>query len=204
MVLHVPIHMSGGCLGVRVSQHLKYNHNCMPRISELLRQSVEDSTRLDSAWCVRLAYSLKMDVSRAIELFETYGVGHIYTSTGFVIADSPRNRCRLSGWSDGCVIVDEDMNIRVRTSKNIGSMNRKKNAIKKVVDERAEKRRRMEDMAINEREHMFETMQTGMFRKRQGKANSHGDIGQYKNVWRASIADSIPAKRDVFVRIVIK
>ena len=80
----------------------------MPRLADMLRQSVNNSSDFDSAWYIRFAYNLHMDVSRAQKLFSDYGLGYIYASTGFVMPDTPHLRRKMVANFGACVVVTSD------------------------------------------------------------------------------------------------
>ena len=98
----------------------------MPKLADLLCQSVNNSSDFDSTWYVRFAYNLHMDVSRAQKLFSDYGLGYIYASTGFVMPDTPHLRRKMVANFGACVVVTSDGDMWIRTPEHIGARNRKK------------------------------------------------------------------------------
>lgn len=175
----------------------------MPKLADLLCRSVNNSSDFDSAWYVRFAYNLQMDVSKAQELFSAYGKGHIYARTGFVMPDTPYQRRKMVANFGACVIVTSDGEMWQRTPECIGARNRRKACI-------ADKRTRRE-ICRNERmyreekrlERLFEDGMTKPSPKRGGRANRLGDIGKYVGVRGGGVADFEPkgVNRLVIIRI---
>lgn len=151
----------------------------MPKISEILggltfAEIVRDAT------LIQAANVLKCDVAKVRELFAQNGTGMIYTP-GLIMADTPRNRAKLTALYGEIVILFADGTAFCRTKVNTGQINRHK---------RKETIKRERDMAMRERKarqsqkatlRLFEDAQTRPMPKRSGKANSHADIGKYVN-----------------------
>lgn len=151
----------------------------MPRLADMLRQSVNNSSDFDSAWYVRFAYNLHMDVSKAQKLFSEYGVGHIYAQTGFVMPDTPYQRRKMVANFGVCVVVTADGETWLRTPDQIGAKNRKRAA---KLDSIMRHRIQRDELALRERnrlKRLFEDAQERPYPKRGGMANSHADIGKY-------------------------
>lgn len=173
----------------------------MPKLADLLCRSVNNSSGFDSAWYVRFAYNLQMDVSKAQELFSAYGKGYIYARTGFVMPDTPYQRRKMVANFGTCVIVTSDGEMWQRTPGHIGARNRRKAWIadKRIRREiyRSERLYREEKRL----EHLFEDGMTKPSPKRGGKANSLSDIGKYVGVRGGSVADFEPKGRTRLVII---
>lgn len=153
----------------------------MPALADLLCQGVNNSSGFDSAWYVRFAYNLHMDVKKARNLFSMHGKGQIYAPTGFVMKDTPYHRYKMTASFGACVVVTSGGDTFVRRPEQIGAVNRRKASLcsrRERETERHEKERFFEKKRL---ERLFEDGQTKPSPKRGGKANSHADIGRYVN-----------------------
>ena len=175
----------------------------MPKLADLLCRSVNNSSDFDSAWYVRFAYNLQMDVPKAQELFSAYGKGYIYARTGFAMPDTPYQRRKMVANFGACVIVTSDGEMWQRTPEHIGARNRRKAWI-------SDKRKRRE-ICRNEHiyreekrlKHLFEDGMTKPSPKRGGKANSISDIGKYVGIRNSCMSDFEPKGKDRLVIIKI-
>lgn len=170
----------------------------MPKLADLLPQSVNNSSGFDSAWYIQFAYNLHMDIDKARELFSKHGKGCIYASTGFVMPDTPYQRRKMVANFGACVVVTSDGDMWLRTPNQIGAKNRRKAAFldkcKREMIAHEEKRVRMRKRV----ERLFEDGQTKPSPKRGGKANSHSDIGMYVNVRNMPLSAFEPQSVDKF------
>lgn len=151
----------------------------MPKLADLLCQSVNNSSDFGSDWYIRFAYNLHMDITKAQKIFSAYGLGHIYSPTGFVMPDTPYQRRKMVANFGACVVVTSDGNMWLRTPEQIGAKNRKKAKRLKNVEYR--KMLKNEQNLYEEKRisRLFKEGQTTPSPKRGGKANSHYDIGKY-------------------------
>ncbi|KDS13532.1 hypothetical protein M089_5256 [Bacteroides ovatus str. 3725 D9 iii] len=167
------------CAGVRLSLHFKSKYIQMPKLADLLCQSVNNSSDFDSAWYIRFAYNLHMDVSRAQKLFSDYGLGYIYASTGFVMPDTPHLRRKMVANFGACVVVTSAGDMWLRTPEQIGAKNRKRAA---KLDAITRHRIQRDEQALRECKRLKRLFEDGQERpcpRHGGKANSHADIGKY-------------------------
>lgn len=175
----------------------------MPKLMDLSCQSVNNSNDFGSNWYMRFAYFLRMDVFKARELFRKHGKGYIYTSTGFVMSDTPYQRRKMVANFGACVVVTANGDMWVRKPEQIGAKNRRK-AILLDQEKRREIQRLENDLRIiKRRERLFKDGQTKSSSKRSGKANSHADIGKYVNYpnTRLSVFESQSIDRLVTIHI---
>lgn len=151
----------------------------MPKLADLLCRSVNNSSGFDSAWFVRFAYNLQMDVPKAQELFSAYGKGYIYARTGFAMPDTPYQRRKMVANFGTCVIVTSDGEMWQRTPAHIGARNRRKACI---ADRRTRREISRNERMYREAKRLERLFKDGMGEpspKRGGKANSIADIGKY-------------------------
>lgn len=162
----------------------------MPRLADMLCQSVKDSSEFGSEWYVRFAFNLKVDIPEARRIFEKYGKGYIYAPGGFAMPDTPYQRRKMVANFGACVVVTSDGDTWVRTPKQIGAKNRKRAA---RLDQMTRNRITMDEdrlMEMNRVKRLFHDGQGQPCPKRGGKANGHSDIGKYvNNVRRVTMSD---------------
>lgn len=174
----------------------------MPKLVDLC-QSVNNSSDFDGAWYVQFAFTLQMDVKKAVQLYEKWGRGNIYAPGGFVMPDTPYMRRKLVANFGACVVVEANGNWFVRKPWHIGAKNRRK-AVRADVVERGkisnDERKLMERKRLQS---MFNDGKTIPQPKRGGKANSHSDIGKYVNE-RAKHIDCMEQSVVRFVQISVK
>lgn len=162
----------------------------MPRLADMLRQSANNSSDFDSAWYIRFAFYLNVDMPKAREIFQKCGVGYIYAPGGFAMPDTPFYRRKMVANFGPCVVVDSGGSMWVRTPSQIGAKNRRRAVIKD-----SQERRRIQglerDLKEKKRlERMFKDCQGEKCTKRGGKGDSPSDIGRYVNkARRITIAD---------------
>lgn len=170
----------------------------MPKLADLLNQSVNNSSDFDNAWYVRFAYNLHMDVLKAQRLFSEYGVGYIYARTGFVMPDTPHQRCKMVAHFGACVVVTSDGKMWLRTPEQIGAKNSKKtrltNKRKHEMLEREKEFIRSEKESIR----LFKDGQTIPSPKRGGGANSYSDLGKFINAKNKPLSMFEPKSVDKF------
>ena len=167
----------------------------------MLCQSVNNSSGFGSDWYIRFAHNLHMDLLKAKKLFSMYGVGHIYSHTGFVMPDTPYQRRKMVANFGACVVVTSNGDMWVRKPEQIGAKNRRK-AILLDQKKRCETQRLKDGLrTIKRRERLFKDGQTESSPKRGGKANSHADIGKYINRSSTSLSAYEPKNIDRFVTI---
>lgn len=162
----------------------------MPRLADVLCQSVNNSSDFDSAWYVRFAFNLKVDVAQAHEIFSKYGKGYIYAQGGFAMPDTPYQRRKMVANFGACVVVEANGETWVRTPQQIGSKNRKR-AMRLDAQERHKIERAERGLMTSKKlERMFHDAQGEACPKRGGKANAHSDIGKYvNNVHKVTMSD---------------
>lgn len=162
----------------------------MPRLADMLCQSVNNSSDFDSAWYVRFAFNLKVDIPKAREIFQKYGKGYIYAPGGFAMPDTPYQRRKMIANFGACVVVTSDGETWVRTPSHIGARNRKRAKCLQSIEQRKIERLEREFRQQKSLERMFNDCQPELCPKRGGKANSHSDIGKYVNkIRRVTISD---------------
>jgi len=162
----------------------------MPRLADMLCQSVKDSSDFDSAWYVRFAFNLKVDIPKAREIFQKHGKGYIYAPGGFAMPDTPYQRRKMVSNFGACVVVTSDGDTWVRTPKQIGAKNRKRAACLDQMTRNRITRDEMRLMEMKRVEHLFHDGKGQSCTKRGGKANAHADIGKYvNNVRRITMSD---------------
>ena len=178
----------------------------MPKLEDCLVVGVNNSSAHDSAWYVKFAFGLHMDVSKARKLFEKYGRGNIYSSGGFVMPDTPKMRCKMVANFGECVVVPKDGEMFVRKPSDIGRQNRKR-AFR--LDKKKRDLIERDELALRERHRLMSSFEDAMTqhkpqKKHEGKAKSHADIGKY--VWHRGAHIDRMEKRaeDRFVVINIK
>lgn len=155
----------------------------MPKLADLLCQSVNNSSDFDGAWYVKFAYNLGMDVPKARKLFEKWGRGNIYSPSGLVMLDTPHNRRKMVAVFGACVVVETTSEMWVREPSQIGAKNRKRAAQLDAV-KRGQIRHSEQKLRAQRRlERMFDDCKGNPQPKRGGKANSHADIGKYVSRW---------------------
>ena len=119
--------------------------------------------------------------SQVYAIYRKFGKGYIYTPNGRAYIDSPQTRHNLTIHFERVVVVDALGNIIFRDMKSVGYLNKAKNA-RKDKRERDMLSREMEaHKAWKKTRALFEDGITNPSPKRQGKANSHEDIGKYVN-----------------------
>lgn len=153
----------------------------MPRLADMLCQSVNNSSDFDSAWYVHFAFNLKVDIQKARDIFQKYGKGYIYAPGGFAMPDTPYQRRKMVANFGACVVVTSDGDTWVRTPSQIGAKNRKR---AKRMDAKEQHRIDKLERGLVEKarlERMFHDCQGVLCPKRGGKANTHSDIGKYVN-----------------------
>ena len=162
----------------------------MPKLADMLCQSVNNSSDFDSAWYVRFAFNLKVDIQKARKIFQKYGKGYIYAPGGFVMPDTPYQRRKMVANFGACVVVTSDGDTWVRTPAHIGSKNRKR---AKRMDAKEQHRIDKLERGLVEKsrlERMFHDCQGMPCPKRGGKANAQSDIGKYvNNIRRVTMSD---------------
>lgn len=173
----------------------------MPKLTDMLRQSVNNSSGFGSNWYIHFAHNLHMDLLKAKKLFDMYGVGYIYSPTGFVMPDTPYQRRKMVANFGACVVVTPNGDMWVRKPEQIGAKNRRK-AILLDQEKRRETQRLENDLRTTKRrERLFKDGQTKSSPKRGGKANSHADIGKYVNRPNISLSAYEPKNIDRLVTI---
>lgn len=154
----------------------------MPKLADLLCQSVNNNSDFDSAWYVQFAYNLQMDIPQAQNLFKQYGKGYIYAQNGtLVMPDTPRHRNKMVRVYGDCVVVAEDGTTFVRTPRHIGARNRRHQhnlMLKYEREQRQEYSKLMEQRRLDQ---LFHDAAEKRPVKRGGKGDSHADIGRYNN-----------------------
>ena len=153
----------------------------MPKLADMLCQSVNNSSDFDSAWYVRFAFNLKVDVSQAHKIFSKYGKGYIYAPGGFAMPDTPYQRRKMVTSFGACVVVEANGETWVRTPEQIGSKNRKRAKRIEAQERHKNENVQREYNSQKERERTFHDGQGEACPKRGGKGNSHSDIGKYAN-----------------------
>ena len=179
-LLHV-LRRHGAWLGFDSLTATNQNFIQMPRLADMLNQSVNNSNSSDMSLYIWLAYKMQVDVQKAYEAFQKNGRGYIYAHGGFVMPDTPYMRHKMTANFNEVVIVKHDGSTWVRKVTQNGAINRRYaiNAAKKEMREVYKLERGFMDK--KRLESMFKDAQGSPSPKRSGKANSHDDIGKYTN-----------------------
>lgn len=178
----------------------------MPKLADLLVVGAKNSNAQDSAWYVKFAFGLHMDVVKARKLFEQYGRGNIYSSGGFVMPDTPYQRRKMVANFGACVVVPTDGEMFVRKPSDIGARNRKR---AKKLDARTRGIVRNDEARLREKRRLERQFEDGMTQRRpqkkhEGRANSIGDIGKYVGRYGARMHNMEKRAQTRFVQIIIK
>lgn len=149
----------------------------MQKLSELVGglNSIDPASY---ATLIKVAFALKCSVDEMWDKIAEFGPGMIYTR-GVIMQDTPSNRYRLTESYGVVMILYNDGTVALRTRANRGQITRK---LHKIASKQEKSLRKSEIENYRKRkatENMFRDGQTMPSPKRQGKANSHGDIGKY-------------------------
>lgn len=158
------------------NKQLKFQQN-MPKISDILG-GLRTAEVEKCATLIQCSAVMKCTVSEVKSRFEKYGRGMLYTS-GIVMHDTPRNRHKLTEMYGEIIILFPNGTVYCRTKRNIGQINRFNKRKRIERDKQREKRENEARKKVENTLKMFKDCQGEICRKRQGKANSHDDIGQY-------------------------
>lgn len=162
----------------------------MPRLADMLCQSVNNSSDFDSAWYARFAFNLKVDIPKARDIFQKHGKGYIYAPGGFAMPDTPYYRRKMVANFGACVVITSDGKTWVRTPSHIGAKNRKRAKCMAARERHGIEKLERSFMEKSRLERMFHDCQEVPYPKRGGKANAHSDIGKYaNNIRRVTMSD---------------
>lgn len=138
----------------------------MPKITDILSGAISARAN-ECAIIIQIASVLKRDVNEARTLIAKYGAGWIYTP-GIMLADTPRNRAKLTEMYGEVVIILTDGSVVLRDRSCTGSVGRRqaiqkrKIERKRIHDENAARRK------ARQTERMFRDGKGHPCRKRQG------------------------------------
>lgn len=170
----------------------------MPKISDILG-GLKSAEMNECSTLIQVANIMSCSVTEVRDKFAKFGAGMIYTK-GLVMCDTPRNRAKLTDMYGEIVILFDNGTVFCRTCANRGQINRHRQKMSRKRELEIYKR----EAAVRQRERdtlsLFKSCQTQPSPKRQGKANSHDDIGKY--VSQRPMRDiTTPRSVDIFVTI---
>lgn len=171
----------------------------MPKISDILG-GLRTAEMNECATLIQVANVMRCSVAEVREKFAQYGTGMIYTS-GLIMSDTPRHRAKLTDMYGEIIVLFEDGTVYCRTRANTGQINRHKQKKARKREIEMSKREAVARKLEAERLAMFKSCQTQACPKRQGKANSHEDIGKYVSDRGRKCEDLTSRAVDVFVTI---
>ena len=171
----------------------------MPKISDILG-GLRSAEMNESATLIQVANVMQCSVADVRLKFAEYGPGMIYTR-GLIMSDTPRNRAKLTEMYGEIIVLFENGTVYCRTKANTGQINRHKQANKRKREQDLAKREITDRKREHETQHIFKSGQTHPCAKRQGRANSHDDIGKYVSLRATSIDSLMPRSVDVFATI---
>lgn len=169
----------------------------MPTIADILGGLKAAEVEQDST-LVQMAQVMECGVDQVKRLIAENGGGMIY-SRGLIVEDTPRHRTKLSEMYGKIVILTVDGVVYIRTHGTTIKA-RKRQRDKQMEIERRRIKREIEQRRL-EREtlRMFREGQTHPSPKRQGRANSHADIGQFVSRKRQELL-ALKAAERVYTR----
>lgn len=172
----------------------------MPKISDLVGGSKAAKWN-ECATLLQVTTILRCSVAEVREKFAKFGTGMIYTR-GLIASDTPKNREKLTEMYDEILVLFDDGTIFCRTKACKGQINRHRNRINRKRERDLSQRERDARAKERETERIFSAGLTKPCAKRQGRGNSHEDIGRYitpKKHWRRD--NFTPRATDVFATI---
>ena len=148
----------------------------MPKISDILG-GLRTAEMNECATLIQVANVMRCSVAEVREKFAQYGTGMIYTS-GLIMSDTPRHRAKLTDMYGEIIVLFEDGTVYCRTRANTGQINRHKRKIDRKREADLRKRESAQRKKEAETKYLFKAWQTQACPRREGKANSHEDIGK--------------------------
>lgn len=171
----------------------------MPKISDILG-GLRTAEMNEHATLIQVANVMCCSVAEVREKFAKFGTGMIYTR-GLIVSDTPRHRAQMTDMYGEIIILFDDGTVYCRTKANTGQINRHKHKAMRKRERDLVKRELMQRKRERETEQMFRDGQTHSCSKRQGRANSHEDIGKYVSSRSTKYEDIMPCAVDVLVTI---
>ncbi len=171
----------------------------MPKISDILG-GLERSNKNECRTLIQVANILRCSSTEVRRKFDKNGPGMIYTR-GLIMSDTPRHRAKLTEMYGEIVVLFADDTVYCRTRANIGQINRHERKIKWQREAGLRQRERDERKKEAATKALFKSCQGKSCPKRQGKANSHEDIGKFKSSRSTYHENFQPRYTDVFVTI---
>lgn len=171
----------------------------MPKISDILG-GLRTAEMNECATLIQVANVMRCSVAEVREKFAEFGTGMIYTR-GLILCDTPKHRAKLTDMYGEIIVLFNDGTVYCRTSANKGQINRHNQQRARKREIEAYKREAAMRKRETETKRLFKSCQTKASPKRQGKANSHDDIGQYVNDRCVTHDMTTPRSVDVFVTI---
>lgn len=171
----------------------------MPKISDILG-GLRSAEMNECATLIQVANVMQCSVADVRLKFAENGPGMIYTR-GLIMSDTPRHRAKLTDMYGEIIVLFEDGTVYCRTRANTGQINRHKRKIDRKREMDLRKRESAQRKKEAETKSLFKSCQTKACPKRQGKANSHEDIGQFVPSRATNYDNFQPRCTDVFVTI---
>lgn len=171
----------------------------MPKISDILG-GLRTAEMNECATLIQVANVMRCSVTEVRNKFAEFGTGMIYTR-GLIMSDTPKHRAKLTEMYGEIIILFSDGTVFCRTKAQIGQINRHRNKAVRKRERELANRELMQRKRERETERIFKAGQTNPCAKRQGKANSHDDIGKYVPSRPTRYEDVMPRSVDVFVTI---
>ncbi len=172
----------------------------MAKFAEIVRFRDKLNGSVDESCMNAFARALNWDIVVARKTVGEYGTGMLYTRGSIVLPDTPENRRKMRSKLGYVVALLENGTIEVlakdptnrlkrkhryaeRTGRAVSVTQRVTVSDAQKAQWRAEDRERANDrdayVEKRDREKFFKEQQGKACPKRQGKANSHDDIGKY-------------------------
>lgn len=171
----------------------------MPKISDILG-GLKSAEMNECATLIQVANVMQCSVADVRQKFAENGPGMIYTR-GLIMSDTPRHRAKLTDMYGEIIVLFEDGTVYCRTRANTGQINRHKNKAARKREHDFIKREIEMRKCEQETKQIFKDGQNHPCPKRQGKANSHDDIGKYVSSRPTRYEDFMPRSVDVFMTI---
>lgn len=171
----------------------------MPALSDLItlpknkKNSKETAQTISDGPLFQFAALLRVEISKARDLFENNGAGRIYAPNGSVFFDTKYARHMASKLYTYAVIIEADGTILYLSRYKYRKERIRAQQIREEIEIKREKglerRERARIRVKRSTEKMFRDCQTEPGCKRGGKGNSHEDIGKFVNKRRSFRVD---------------
>ena len=173
----------------------------MATIADMMHVSAKHGAVENGEWIVKFAYHLRISVSKAQRLYKRHGNGMLYAPGGKIVTeDTPRTRGRFSAlWGD-YAIVYPDGSLVCHTRQQVGRVTRARKKAEIRKEQGLQKREAEQRSAERRTEQIFRDCQQRRHPKRQGRANTHADIGKYVNRHNVCLADREPRTAFTFIK----